>query len=85
MTKRKEHEVGRFTATIPIVVRREIEVGTMWEAEAVGLNLAALGRTPDEAVRGLFESISEHRIGGYGNSDDKLLAKLAATPGETDV
>lgn len=33
MPKRTEHEVGRFTAAIPIVVRPEIEVGITWEAE----------------------------------------------------
>ncbi len=77
MTKRKGTAVGTIKAEFPLVVRREIEVGIAWEAEAVGLGQAATGATPQEAVRGLFMALGDHGISCQAHASDKTLAKLA--------
>lgn len=82
MTKRKETEVGTIDAQFAVVVRREIEVGVAWEAEAVGLNQAATGATPYEAVRGLFKALSDRGLGFRASASDSVLAKLARDTSE---
>lgn len=72
----REVEVGWFEARLPIVVRREIEDGQAWEAEAVAVNQVALGDSPHAAVRDLLGAINDLGISGRGQCDSKLLASL---------
>lgn len=70
-------EVGWFEGRSPITVRPEIEVGITWEAEAKHFNQAALGKTPEEAVKNLIKALNERGISGRGHSDTKKLTRLA--------
>jgi hypothetical protein len=69
-------EVGWFEGRSPITVRREIEVGIMWEAIAKHFGQAALGKTPHEAVKNLIEALNERGIVGHGHSDTDKLTSL---------
>lgn len=67
--------VGHFNARHEIVVYREPDTGIKWEAEAKGMSLAALGDTPDDAVRNLMRAINERGIPGSDQTDLRIAEK----------
>lgn len=76
-SKNRAVEVGWFEGRSPITVRREPEVGIMWQAEAEHFGQAALGKTPDEACRNLLKALSGRGIPGRGYFDEKKLPDAA--------
>ena len=74
--------VGHFDARHEIIVYREPEVGTAWEAEAIGLDLCAMGNTPDEAARALIAFIGERGISGQGKLSSPSLIVADWTPND---
>jgi hypothetical protein len=72
-------EVGWFEGRCPIIVRREPEVGLMWQAEGEHFGQGALGRTPEEAVKNLIVALNGRGIEGKGHSDTAKLRQLDET------
>ncbi len=77
MAKKRDTEVGWFEGRSPILVRPEREVGIAWEAEAKHFNRAALGATPEDAVRNLLGALNAAGIAGRGYSDSGKLRRLS--------
>ncbi len=68
---------GHYETRHEIIVYREPEVGIVWEAEAKGTNLCAMGDTPGDAARNLIRALSE-RGPGQGTYDSRIAEEWTA-------
>lgn len=61
---------------LPVVVRREPEVGIAWEACCDAFGLCALGKTPGEAADNLGKALRKRGLVGIVNVDRRAVNAL---------
>lgn len=61
------------TKPLPVTVRREPEVGIAWEASCDDLHMAAMGRSPGEAVANLGKALERRGLVAVVNVDRKAI------------